>query len=76
MTVKQLKELLVGVPDDARVLMQGAGDPNVLEVWAEASGYGEWGPLCDEQGNILPDQPEKPEFDFILIAHGADVIIE
>jgi len=68
--------MLVGVPDDARVLMQGAGEPNVLDVWVEASGYGEWGPLCDEVGNLLPDQPEKSESDFFLVAYGADVEIE
>lgn len=76
MTVKQLRELLVDVPDDARVLMQGAGDPNVLDVWTEASGYCEWGPLCDEHGNILAEQPEKSESDFFLVAYGADIVIE
>lgn len=72
MTVKELRELLKGVDDDTIIYIGNAEGFESPE--AEFSGLSELGPLCDENGIELAEQPKEPEKVFILTSgEGFDI---
>lgn len=69
MTVGELRVLLEGVDDDVTVYI---GDGNGFDIPdIEVSGLSEFGPLCDKDGNELPEE-EQPEPEQIFILTSGD----